>query len=110
MLEDEYFYVTYNILTDWVIHSPSGTKIILKIILKSNTGLCPVFLCLDLHKLKSNKKAITLINTGRDNYEGYTKRDIAKAILAWKAQSMVRHPSDDQFRDMVSNKNNLGLP
>ena len=42
-----------------------------------------------------------LVNTVRDNYEGHTKRNIAKAKEARRLQGMVGNPTDKEFKGMV---------
>jgi len=42
-----------------------------------------------------------LVNTVRDNFEGHTKHDIAKAKEARKLQGMIGNPTDKEFKGMV---------
>ena len=46
-----------------------------------------------------------MLETVQKNFEGYTKREVKKAILAREAQAMVAHPPDDKFKQMVSHEN-----
>ena len=46
-----------------------------------------------------------MLETVQKNLEGYTKREVKKAILACEAQAMVAHPPDDKFKQMVSHEN-----
>ena len=46
-----------------------------------------------------------MFETVRNNFEGYTKRQVKKAILAREAQAMVAHPTDEKFKQMVSHEN-----
>ena len=46
-----------------------------------------------------------MLETVRENFEGYTKKQVEKAILARKAQAMVGHPPDEKFKQMVSHGN-----
>ena len=46
-----------------------------------------------------------MLKTVQKNFEGYTKKQVEKAILACKAQTMVAHPHDDEFKQMVSYEN-----
>ena len=43
-----------------------------------------------------------MLGTVRKNFEGFTKKQVKKAILARKAQAMVAHPPDEKFKQMVS--------
>ena len=45
-----------------------------------------------------------LVNTVRDNFEGHTKHDIAKAKEARRLQGMVGNPTDKEFKGMVREK------
>ncbi len=45
-----------------------------------------------------------LVNTVRDNFEGHTKHDIAKAKEARRLQGMVGNPTDKEFKGMVCEK------
>jgi hypothetical protein len=42
-----------------------------------------------------------LVDTVRDNFEGHTKRNIAKAKEAQRLQGMVGNPTDKEFKGMV---------
>ncbi len=42
-----------------------------------------------------------LVNTVRDNFEGHTKRNIAKAKEAQRLQGMMGNPTDNEFKGMV---------
>ena len=53
----------------------------------------------DLH---SSETAVILTQTVRDNYDGFTKREVKDAKLARKLQGMVAHPSERTFHNMVS--------
>jgi hypothetical protein len=44
------------------------------------------------------------VNTVRDNFEGHTKHDIAKAKEARRLQRMVGNPTDKEFMGMVRKK------
>ena len=48
-----------------------------------------------------------LVNTVRDNFEGHTKHDIAKAKEARRLQGMVGNPTNKEFKGMV--RENLSL-
>jgi hypothetical protein len=46
---------------------------------------------------------VTLVQTVRGNYEGYTKREVLKAKEARRAQAMMGNPSEKGYKTMVSN-------
>jgi hypothetical protein len=54
----------------------------------------------DTSKDNSNFECM-LVNTARDNFEGHTKRNIAKAKEAQRLQGKVGNPSDKEFKGMV---------
>jgi len=45
-----------------------------------------------------------LVNTVRDNFEGHTKHDIAKAKEARRLQGMVGNPTNKEFKGIVCEK------
>ena len=52
--------------------------------------------------LKGCKEAVTMmVQTVSNNYEGYTKCDMERAILAYKVQSWVANPTDEVFKQMA---------
>ena len=42
-----------------------------------------------------------MIQIVRNNFEDYTKNQLDKAVLAKKIQSMVGHPTEERFNNMV---------
>ena len=42
-------------------------------------------------------EGLAMLATVRKNYEGYTERQVKKAILARRLQGMVTHPTDESF-------------
>ena len=46
-----------------------------------------------------------MLGTVQKNFEGYTKRQAKRAILASEAQAMVAHPPDEKFKQMVNHEN-----
>ena len=80
----------------WLVTSPEGK------VITFNTdvggGLMNGMPYLDMR----DKEAVALLNTVRDNFEGYTKRQIQKAIEARKLQAMLTYPTDEKLMEMVS--------
>ena len=68
-----FFFVTDDTRTCWKIECPDGQILTLK----KDTGLCDRF---PYHDIKEHKEAIAMIQIVRDNYEGYTKREVKEAM------------------------------
>jgi len=47
-------------------------------------------------------EAVSLVQTVRGNYEGYTKREVLKAKEAHRAQAMLGYLSEVDYKGMVS--------
>ena len=47
-------------------------------------------------------EGVALVQTVRENYEGYTKREVLRAKEAHCAQAMIGNPSKGDFKGMVS--------
>ena len=98
-LERDGFEVEY-VKRKWSIVCPNGTVLSLK----RDSGLCEGFPYLDMRDLKSDGVAMAqMVETVRGNVEGFTKRELAKANLARKAQAVLASPSETEFMKMVSN-------
>ena len=97
MLENDGYEVDYNTKRDWVVTTPQGKKITFK----RDTGLCDRMPYIDL---REHQEGVIMLETVRKNFEGYTKRQVKKAILAREAQAMVAHPTDEKFKQMVSHE------
>ena len=54
--------------------------------------------------MREHKEAFALLQTVRQNSEGFTKRQVKQESLTRKAQAIVGHPTDDKFKQMVSSK------
>ena len=48
--------------------------------------------------MSKNLEAVSMLQTFRMNYEGYTKKEIEADILAHKLQARVGHTSDADFK------------
>ena len=57
----------------------------------------------DPRKEPEHEGGVTLVQTVRGNYEGYTKRKVLKAKEARRAQAMMGNPSKKDYKTMVSN-------
>ena len=97
-LERDGFTIKYQTNSDWIITSPQGKEIVLK----KDTGRCDRFPYLDVRGYSQGQDDVAMVQTVRENYEGYTKREVEKAIQARKAQMNMGNMSDADFKDMVS--------
>jgi hypothetical protein len=55
---------------------------------------------IDMEKCEE-RAALCFVQTIRERYEGYTKREVMAARSAREAQAMMGHPTDREFRNMV---------
>ena len=51
--------------------------------------------------LSKDKLAFSMIQTVRNNYAGFTRREVLEAKEAREVQAMIGHPTDAEFKDMV---------
>ena len=72
----------------WTVTTPEGDIIPFK----KDTGKCRGFPYIEMGSLEALAlmQSVGKVETVRENYEGFTKRDVKKAVLARKAQAMVR--------------------
>ena len=97
MLEAAGYIVSSHTKKDWVVFTPKGNKIVFK----QDTGVTKGMPYIDLC---TNKAGLAMIEMIRNNFESYAKKDIEKAKLSRAVQSMVRHPSQEQYVQIVSQK------
>ena len=87
-LEKHGFRVTTDTLTELVVYTPQGEKIVFL----QDTGLCNMMSYIDVRQFK-NDFALANIKTHQEkslqtvckNYDGFTRRRVNRAILACKA-------------------------
>lgn len=101
---EDHFHVTYDSTRDggsFICHTPAGTVKFLH---------CPQtrFPYIDLHN-NVTCEAIALIKTICKNYEGFTRHEVERAILACCAQASGGHPSEAVFKNEVSQKSTSSL-
>ena len=96
-LEENRYQIDYNIRCDWVVTTPQGKKIKFK----RDKGMCNHMPYIDVHE---DKEGLSMLQTVKKNFEGFTKKQVKKVILAHGTQAMITHPSDDQFEQVVSTK------
>ncbi len=56
----------------------------------------------DEEKEDSTEEGVTLVQTVRVNYKGFTKQEVIKAREAREAQAMLGNPSKKDFQGLVS--------
>ena len=87
-LEEEGYKVQYETdLTQWTVTTPQGKKIVFE----QDSGLCNRMPYIDMREVT---EGFAMVQTVRQNFEGYTKKQVEKAIAARKLQAMMAHPSD----------------
>ena len=97
-LEQDGYIIGYNTKRNWVVTTSQGKEIVFK----RDSGLCNRMPYIDL---REHQEGVIMLETVRKNFEGYTKKQVKKAILAREAQAMVSYPLDDKFKQMVSHEN-----
>jgi hypothetical protein len=102
-LEADGFTVSYHTGGNWIVTIPHGDEITFH---HEEDGMCCGFPYIDMQ----SKVAVAMIQTVRQRYEGFTKREVQDAITARKAQAMTGHPADAQFLELVSNKTIKNCP
>ncbi len=60
--------------------------------------------------LKQNIKGLCIITTIRNNYKGYTKKEIAQANEARRAMAKIGHPTEKEFTGMIHHKTITNCP
>jgi hypothetical protein len=98
------FHVTYDSTKDggaFMCDTPAG---------RISFNRCPItkFPYIDLSQNRS-KAATMLVQTIRQNFEGYTQEEVERAIMARKMQGRSGHPSKATFRAEVSRNSHSSL-
>jgi hypothetical protein len=102
-LETDGFTVSYHTGGNRIVTTPHGKEITFH---QEEDGVCHGFPYIDMQ----SKAAVAMIQTVRQRYKGFTKREVQDAIAACKAQAMTGHPTDAQFLEMVRNKTIKNCP
>ena len=83
---------------DWVAFTPKGKEIVFK----SDTGVCKG---MPYIYLRTNKAGLAMVKTVRKNFESHAKkREIEKAKLYCNVRSMIGHPSNKHYTQIVIRK------
>ena len=80
-----------------MVTTPQGKKIKFK----RDTGLFNCMPYIDVHE---DKEGLSMLHTVKENFKGFTKKQVEKAILARNNQEMMAHPPNDQFEQVVRTK------
>ncbi|KAL7464346.1 hypothetical protein ACHAXS_004675, partial [Conticribra weissflogii] len=91
---EQHYDISYGTKTtsgNFIVHTTSGD-----IIFHRNEIGLPYI------DLKQDNKGLCLIDTVRKNYEGYTKKEIARANEARKAMAKIGHPTEREFAELTS--------
>ena len=86
-LEQDGFVIDYNTKRNWTVTTPQGKDIVFK----KDTGLCEGMSYINM---REHQEGVAMLETVRNNFEGYTKKQVENAILARKMKAMVAHPQD----------------
>ena len=105
-LERDGFVLTYDTRTTWHIHFPDEKFIALD---SELWGVCNRFCYIGISQ-PLKQSTLSLVNTVRENYEGFTRHEVEKDILALKAHGRVGNPSCAEFVKMVNEKTVKNLP
>ena len=95
MLEADGYIISSHTKKDWVVFTPKGEKSIFK----RDTGVDKSIPYIDL---RTNKAGVVMIETVRNNFGSYAKKEIEKAKLSRNLQSMIGHPSNGHYAQIVS--------
>ena len=104
-LEKDGFKISYETGGDWVVRTPNGKSLKFK----RDTGMCYGFPYLDLRETH-DLEGLACVQTMRENMEGFTKRELKRAILARQKQQQVGIPSEAEFAKMVSGNHVKNAP
>ena len=93
--------IGYKVLThtdrDWVVTVLDGQQIVFK----RDTGLCRGMPYIDL---RTSHLGVTMIETVQKNFDSFSKKEIKKANLACVVQHRIGHPTNNEFKEIVSAK------
>ena len=95
MLESLGYKILSHTDRNWEVVTPGGETIKFK----RDSGMCKGMPYVDLH---DHKEGLVMIETVEKNFEGFTKREIEKVILARKVQSRIGHPPNRRLKEIVS--------
>ena len=97
MLESADYVVSGHTKEDCVVFTPKGENIVFK----RDTGVCKGMPYINLC---TTKAGLAMNNGVRKKFESCTKQEIEKAKLFCTIQSMIGHPSNQHYKQTVSQK------
>ena len=98
-LEEAGYKVESHTDKDWAVTSPQGRRTVFK----RDTGVCRRMPYIDLRE--HGEEGLAMIATVRKNFEGFTPKEIERAIGSRVLRRRVGHPSEEHFKTIVSGKN-----
>ena len=54
--------------------------------------------------MRDSESEVAIVQTIRNNYEGYVNKGVKRYILYLKVQTITGHPYEDNCKEMLSNK------
>ncbi len=110
-LESDGYILEYGSKHGWVAHGPDGFTMVFK----QDVGLCNGMPYVDMRAdadtfivptdTFKKEAGVIMVQTVRNNYEGFTKEEVRQAIAAREAQALMAHPSDEALKHLVSSTN-----
>ena len=110
-LEKDGYQLEYNTTTGWLVHTPAGNTIRFEM----DKGMCGGMPFIDLtadpttYLSRVNRNiadhGVAMVQTVKQNFEGFTRRQVADAKRARNTQAMMAHPSDSAMKHVVSQTN-----
>jgi hypothetical protein len=70
--------------------------------LEQSGRMAAIMLMQNASQQSTEPEGVALMQTVRENYEGYTKREVLRAKEVCHAQAMIGNPSEGDFKGMVS--------
>ena len=70
--------------------------------LEQSGCMAAIMLMQNASQQTTGSKGMALVQTVRENYQSYTKREVLRAKEARHAQAMIGNPSKENFKGMVS--------
>ena len=109
-MREKLYRITYDSWEGYyIVHTPQGQVLFHKddqglpyIDLEQSGCMAAIMLMQNVHQQRTGSKGVALVQTMRENYKGYTKREVLRAKEARRAQAVIGNPSEGDFKGMVS--------
>ena len=102
MLEEAGYIVSLHTKKYWEVTTPEGVTITFR----RDTGICKGMPYIDL---REEKTGLAMIQTIRQNFEGFTEREVLQATLAREVLPRIGHPPDKKFKQIICAGKKQGL-